>query len=827
MPPLSTANTDSWFATLLEKLRRHGASTTTVPCFRLCTVPPDMPTSPAVARLLQLASEHPDVFVSSPAEEEEEEEESEMSEKLAKQSLDAVVTSSASPCTLPPNSSFIPTTTTQPTTTPTTTQPTTTTTPPTTTTPTMAELLIAPFVRSIAPPVAFSVFLQRIDPSSYRIWDVFTTLYSHSLAYHPRIKGNEGVMPLAMDGSGVCALLVVAHGSNQQATLEQSATRVLQHMSPCSASTAPHSATPSHLSSPLPPTATAQALPSPSPSPTPPLPLLWAPSYRRIWCASLPESYHRETQLKNLPSRCLPLVRPGRDIVVLPSGHSLVQEWHAYCAATYGLSSDQLVFTAGNTGVLDTDMSDDVVSALLLIVASNPMDQFVLVPYTVTPRLLKWAAPLIARGVQVLGEASSWMAQYGSKAMLHRHVRALGTPSVLETVVGQGLIAVPCGYVCSTVDDLLLAYDLIAEHLLQRKQGLQSEASEETTTIAATTTTTTTTHLATTTTTATTANSAPTRVVIKPVLSAAGFGILFVSSKEALRAYQFPMGEVLLEEHLDLDVADDGVVLSPAFHYMGTRLLGSLEGEVARTTTLSPTTLSPTPTTTTTNSSSASSSSASSSGSGIDAPSRDGETSTMQPSEPFPSSPSLPSSSSSLSPPGGVMDQIIEGTGYRGWRLSRAPLYIQHIAAHWTQRIVDAIRPAGLGGFDYLISGNRPMIVDVNTGRFNGAHVPKLFRDMHAPHMQLYCWKSRPPALLTVQAYHRRLVEAHLAFQVGGACGGAAGSDHSGCYCREGVAILTYLRGLSGLFVALACNATRAEEMARAAQELLAVQLLH
>jgi hypothetical protein len=47
-----------------------------------------------------------------------------------------------------------------------------------------------------------------------------------------------------------------------------------------------------------------------------------------------------------------------------------------------------------------------------------------------------------------------------------------------------------------------------------------------------------------------------------------------VHDEEELRLYDFPMGAVCLEEFLDLDRAPDGIVLSPAVHYMEGQLLG-------------------------------------------------------------------------------------------------------------------------------------------------------------------------------------------------------------------------------------------------------------
>ena len=54
------------------------------------------------------------------------------------------------------------------------------------------------------------------------------------------------------------------------------------------------------------------------------------------------------------------------------------------------------------------------------------------------------------------------------------------------------------------------------------------------------------------------------QVVVKPDFGAAGEGILFLDSEEQLRMYDFPMGNVSLEEFLDLDKSADGLILSPA-----------------------------------------------------------------------------------------------------------------------------------------------------------------------------------------------------------------------------------------------------------------------
>ena len=178
------------------------------------------------------------------------------------------------------------------------------------------------------------------------------------------------------------------------------------------------------------------------------------------------------------------------------------------------------------------------------------------------------------------------------------------------------------------------------------------------------------------------------RVVVKPIHGAAGEGILFLRSEAELRAYSFPMGDVCLEEHLALDVAPDGVVLSPALHYNEGELVGS-----------------------------------------------------------------------------DLVDQIMNGTAYMGWRRTVAPAGFQERAREVLRRFMERARPRGPGGVDFLSVGGEPYLSDLNTvgpfvakrpsrrltrvrwrqGRFNGCHGPKLFRLAHAPESELYVWKGRAP----------------------------------------------------------------------------------
>ena len=201
--------------------------------------------------------------------------------------------------------------------------------------------------------------------------------------------------------------------------------------------------------------------------------------------------------------------------------------------------------------------------------------------------------------------------------------------------------------------------------------------------------------------------------MIKPVFGAAGEGIIFASDDEILHRYDFPMGQVILEEFLNLDRTADRIVLSPAVHYLGKAQFGK-----------------------------------------------------------------------------GLVDQIIIGTGYQGWRRSKASKSFQATCSRAIAKILKGIKPCGPGGFDFLSVENVPYLTDVNTGRFNGAHYPKLFLEQYAPDKTFYCFKFKPPPTLSVSQFWYRLQAADIAFTPGQ-------SD-------TGVFPLVYLRGLSGLYICLA-----------------------
>lgn len=283
-------------------------------------------------------------------------------------------------------------------------------------------------------------------------------------------------------------------------------------------------------------------------------------SKRRMWCFGP----HADSKVKNqryyLPVRFLSVLRKN-DIAILPGNHAPTKEYVDFIVPLLGLSHDQIIWTSGNSVSIDADIDENVKDKIReLIITSesrNAKDSsWVLVPYCVTKGFLRWSSDLCdsystrddaqnkrekshtssrrtRATVEIFGESESWNNKYGHKGILHRHMSDLSISSVIEDIdVGSSVTRVAKGYQCSTNEHLLEAYKL-----------LQDETKDA-------------------------------RAVIKPITGCAGWGILFINSAEELKNYDFPMGEVLLEEMLNLDLTEDGLVISPAVHYLGPKLFG-------------------------------------------------------------------------------------------------------------------------------------------------------------------------------------------------------------------------------------------------------------
>jgi beta-aspartyl-dipeptidase (metallo-type) len=412
---------------------------------------------------------------------------------------------------------------------------------------------------------------------------------------------------------------------------------------------------------------------------------------RRIWCFSPAPHSPVLGQRYNLPTRFLGLMRNRKDLVVVPGGNNPTAEFVDFCSQTIGFQPWQVISTSGKSFSMDEDMDETVMAKIRAVIqAAPPGDKFVLVPYICTPNFYKWARQLLDSElnceVGVFCETEEWTEKFGSKGILHRHIADLSKPAIIEDI--DPTIQVAPGYWVSNTEQLLQAYQMLAVK----------------------------------------------DVVIKPLTGAAGVGIVFPSSVDELKLYDFRHGDVLLEKKMDLDCAQDGIVLSPALHYMKGRLVGEHT----------------------------------------------------------------------------LVDQIMVGTRYMGWRESEVSPEFAQQAVTIIKKVVSYIKPSGPGGFDFLSVGGQPILSDVNTARFNGAHQPKLFADMWAPDAHWMCRKYKPAKTLDVHTFWRRLQERTIAFVPG--------------QSQQGVFPLTHLRGLAGTYIAIGPTREACLSLCEGATKLLAPQ---
>jgi hypothetical protein len=94
----------------------------------------------------------------------------------------------------------------------------------------------------------------------------------------------------------------------------------------------------------------------------------------------------------------------------------------------------------------------------------------------------------------------------------------------------------------------------------------------------------------------------------------------------------------------------------------------------------------------------------------------------------------------------------MHGVEYVGWRRTTVSSKFSAESERAMRTFINAARPVGPGGVDFLSVNGQPVLTDINTGRFNGAHAPKLFHAMHAPPgSEFYCFKIEPPKAMSVK----------------------------------------------------------------------------
>jgi hypothetical protein len=144
---------------------------------------------------------------------------------------------------------------------------------------------------------------------------------------------------------------------------------------------------------------------------------------RRIWCCGPRPESMLAGQRYNLPHRFLSILRPEKDLVILPKGLTVGVEFLSFIQDVLGITDDQvrhsrtlpghpdaqkrarslphrcqlthththththtqIIWTSGESFCLDDDMTVDVIAKLKSIITSSPNDKFMFVPY-VLPR---------------------------------------------------------------------------------------------------------------------------------------------------------------------------------------------------------------------------------------------------------------------------------------------------------------------------------------------------------------------------------------------------------------------------------------------------------
>eukprot|EP01041_Mallomonas_annulata_P005139 gene5139-10274_t len=409
---------------------------------------------------------------------------------------------------------------------------------------------------------------------------------------------------------------------------------------------------------------------------------------RRIWVFGPKDLSNKSYRRYGLPSRFVMGLRKELDYIILPGGHEPTKEYVEFLISILGLNKNQVIWTSGANYRLDDDVDENIQNQLKSIISSTN-DPWLLIPYCTTSSFTKWATKFINElNVKIFGESNQWMQEYGHKGILHRHMSNLSNPSIIELIDPK--IPVPKGYYCKNIEELRNAYILLNT----------------------------------------------TEVVIKPIHGCSGEGIEFISTANNninihTFEYSFPMGDIVLEEKLHLDVSEDGVVISPAVHYMSSSLIGK-----------------------------------------------------------------------------DLVDQIMQETTWMGWRESVVSSDFANEVYSITNKLLKYTLPQGPGGYDFLSVDGKPILVDINTGRFNGAHQPKIFLEMYtSSKSHWYCWKFSPHNDMKMKVLWEKLVEKGIAFIPG--------------VSTEGMFPLTHLRGIMGLYISIANTIERAMEIYNIANNIL------
>lgn len=143
---------------------------------------------------------------------------------------------------------------------------------------------------------------------------------------------------------------------------------------------------------------------------------------------------------------------------------------------------------------------------------------------------------------------------------------------------------------------------------------------------------------------------------------------------------------------------------------------------------------------------------------------------------------------------GEIVEQLIAGTTtYNGTiSPSRVPTPAKDRVKVVTELLADAMDLSGFWGVDFLMVKGEPYLIDLNTGRPNGGHVPKIFAARFAPKRPFKSWKDHEvPAHTSILKIQRALSELGLAFDK---------------KTKRGIVVLHLFPGIIGSYLAVGRN---------------------
>ncbi len=214
------------------------------------------------------------------------------------------------------------------------------------------------------------------------------------------------------------------------------------------------------------------------------------------------------------PASMMTLVRPGKDIIILPGNMLHIRDFAQFCATMLGWQTWQFLFTSGDNYSLETNARLELASTIKRIIRRRG-GSWLLVPYTRTPES-EMLAQSIGLTLPPFGQSSEWIAEYGCKAALHPHIGS-SVDCQANTLGDIPGIRIVDGWYAETTAELVDAKEKL------RACGYPN-------------------------------------AVLKPNMGDGGQGIEFIGPRTSVDRYGFDMGPVVIERRLPLKRDAHGVV---------------------------------------------------------------------------------------------------------------------------------------------------------------------------------------------------------------------------------------------------------------------------